>query len=251
MADYKTEEIVRYINGQMDAAEAAAFENDMNLDALLMEEVAAQRRLSRVVQIASIKNSLDSIHEEFELGERKVVPMQPVRSIVWRWVAAAAVIAGLGIFLFLYQTHSSAGDKIFAEYFSDDAGAPSLMGNTATSFDDAMVYYKSGDYQTAEVKFSQLLSVSPKNDTLKYYDGLCQVRLKNEDKALELLSSISKPESSELVIKSKWYTSLILIHQKKAKEAVTILQQLIDGKTPYVRKAESVLAELKTEKLID
>lgn len=252
MVNYKTEDIVRYINGQMDAAEATAFEQDMNLDALLMEEVAIQRKLSRVVQIASIKNRLDSIHEEFEVGESKVISInKPAKSKLWQWVAAAAVIAGLGVFLFLHQMRSSAGDKIFAEYFSDDAGAPSLMGNTSTTFDEAMVYYKSGDYQTAGTKFNQLLSVSPKNDTLKFYEGLCQVRLKNEDKALELLSSISKPEDSELVIKSKWYTALVLIHQKKASDAVVILQQLIAQRTPYVRKATSVMDELKVEKLID
>jgi tetratricopeptide (TPR) repeat protein len=250
--NYNTEDIVRYINGQMDAAEAAAFEQDMHLDSLLMEEVAAQRKLSRVVQIASIKNRLDSIHEEFIAGENKVIPMNaPAKSRLWNWIAAAAVIAGLGIFMYLYQWRSSAGDKIFAEYFSDDAGTPSLMDNKATTFDEAMVYYKSGDYQTAGSKFNQLLAVNPKNDTLKYYEALCQVRLKNEDKALELLSSTSKSLSGDLAVKSKWYLALVLIHQKKANDAVVILQELANSQTPYMRKATLVLAELKDEKLID
>ena len=127
----------------------------------------------------------------------------------------------------------------------DDAGAPSLMGNTATPFDDAMVYYKSRDYKTAEGKFSKLLFDKPQNDTLKYYDALCQVRLKNEDSALQLLSAISQPAGSELGIKAKWYSALILVHQNKPADAKKPLTELKSSGSDYAAKAGEILAQLK------
>lgn len=248
MSKYNTEDIVRFINGGMDEVEAAAFGFETNKDNALAEEVAAQRELSRVVQIATIKQQLDAIHQEYEAVEKKAVAI-PGRDNVRKlfgWIAAAVVVAGVIIGVFLFRSGgSSVNDKIFAANFKDDAGAPSLMGNTATPFDDAMVYYKSRDYKTAEGKFSKLLFDKPQNDTLKYYDALCQVRLKNEDSALQLLSAISQPAGSELGIKAKWYSALILVHQNKPADAKKLLTELKSSGSDYTAKAGEILARLK------
>jgi len=247
---YNTEDIVKFINGHIDDANANAFKQAMQNDPALAEEVEAQRKLSRLVQIAAIKQQLDTIHQEYAHEETNVIPgpKHTKTRLLWRWVATAAAIAGIGLFLFLYKSGSSTNDKLFAEYFTDDAGVPSLMGNSTTPFDDAMVYYKTGDYEQAAAKFEKLLSGKPGSDSLKYYQALCQVRLKNEDKAMQLLSSIPAIRGNELSLKAKWYISLLLIHQKKSKEAVGILEKLTNPEFAYSRKAAALLKELKEDK---
>jgi tetratricopeptide (TPR) repeat protein len=245
---YNTEDIVRFINGQMSTAEVDAFQEAIQGNTALAEELEAQRKISRLVQIASIKQKLDSAHNEYALGETNVVPIKSntKRPATWPWVLLAAAVVGIGLFLFLYQPGSSANDKIFARYFKDDVGTPSLMGNNATTFDDAMVYYKSADYRVAASKFEKLLSQNPKNDTAKYYDALCQVRLKQENKAIALLTSVSGSAGSELNTKAQWYIALVLIHQKRSKEAIVILKNIkINGPPVYAEKASAVLTILE------
>jgi tetratricopeptide (TPR) repeat protein len=248
MSKYNTEDIVKFINGQMDKAELAAFGLEMNNDTALADEVAAQRNLSRVVQIATIKQQLEDIHQEFESTEKKVVAIPGRNNVrkLFGWIATAAAIAGIAIVLFLFKSGgTSNNEQIFAANFKDDAGAPSLMDNKATPFDEAMVYYKSGDYKTAESKFGKLLFDKPSNDTLKYYDALCQIRLKNEDSAAQLLSSINQPAGSDLAIKAKWYSALILIHQNKPAEAKILLTELRNSGPDYAAKAGEILVQLK------
>lgn len=247
---YNTEDIVRFINGYMNAIDADAFKQAMQTDAWLIDEVAAQQKMSRLVQIASIKNHLDSVHHVYT-SEKDIPSADTVRlkpKYVWRWLAAAAIIAGIGIFLFLYRSAPSINDKLFAAYFYDDAGMPSLMGNSTTPFDDAMVYYKAADYKQAAFKFDKLLSVSPKNDSLKYYEALCQVRLRNDDKAIQLLSAVAETPGSELYIKAKWYTALVLIRQKKSTEAILILEKVKNTESTYAKNAAKLLTDLKADK---
>ncbi|MFB9843542.1 tetratricopeptide repeat protein [Mucilaginibacter ginsenosidivorans] len=248
MSKYNTEDIVRFINGQMDETEAAAFGLEMNNNTTLAEEVAAQLQLSRVVQIASIKQRLDAIHLEYETVEKKAVAIPGSNNVrkLFGWLAAAAAIAGLAIVIFLFKSGGNSNNQqIFAANFKDDAGAPSLMGDKATPFDDAMIYYKSGDYKAAEGKFGKLLFDKPQNDTLKYYDALCQVRLKNEDSALQLLTSISQPADSNLGVKAKWYSALILVHEDKTGEAKKLLTELKNSGSEYADKAGELLSQLK------
>jgi hypothetical protein len=246
MADYNTDDIVSYLNGRMNAPDAAAFEKALPEDPTLAEELEAQRKLSRLVQIAALKNRLNDIREEFEAGPGSK-SAAPVKKI-WGWIALAAVIAGIGLFLFLFR--SSPADKIFKEYFSDDSGTPSLMGdNKATPFDQAMVYYKSGNYEAAEAGFSGILNSAHGNDSVRFYEALSLVRLKKEGQALTFLQPISGSGEGELSIKAKWYLALVLIHQNKPGEAAGLLKNLANS--DYADKANAVLAKLKSEKLIN
>lgn len=67
--NYNTEHIVRFLNGQMSTAEVDAFQKAIQEDNALAEELEAQRKISRLVQIASIKQKLDSIHNEYAIAE--------------------------------------------------------------------------------------------------------------------------------------------------------------------------------------
>ncbi len=247
---YNTDDIVNYLNGRMSTAETAAFELAMSTDTALAEEVEHQRKLSRLVQIATLKNRLDTIQEEFTGAGTTVVPIKPRNSSKkWIWMAAAAIIVGIGLFLMFYQ---SPYDRVFNTWFRDDPGSPSLMGsNEATPYDRAMVYYKSGDYEAAAQGFKQIIVANSKNDSAKYYEALSLIRLKKETEALPLLSVVSASGDREMSNRAMWYQALVLIHQKKTIEASRLLQTLVGSWSDYAGKATDVLTELRNKKLIN
>ncbi|WP_428330875.1 tetratricopeptide repeat protein [Mucilaginibacter sp.] len=247
--EYTVQDIINFINGKMDSTAAADFSAAVKQNTKLASEVTEQKQLARLVQIAAIKGKLDVIQQPFVSSEADVVEFKPKakQPLVWLFLAVAATIAGMAFFLFFYNSSQDTSQKIFAQYFQDDNGLPSLMGANATAMDEAMVYYKAGDHQTATAKFDALLASDPKNDTVRYYDALCKVRLKNENDAIKLLSSInSQNKDGLLYTKVRWYTALVLIHQEKIPAAVVILKQIAAADAPdYKQQAADILAKLK------
>src|SRR6202000_1747576 len=102
---------------------------------------------------------------------------------------------------------------------------------------------KSGDYRSAATGFSQALAARPNNDSVKFYEALSLVRLDQEDKAVPLLAAIST--KTELSLKAKWYSALILIHQKKPGEAAVLLRDINTEGAVYAGEAAKLLIALK------
>ena len=240
---YNIEEIADYLNGKLEPSKALAVKQDATEDPALAGEIEAQRKLSRLVQIAALQKELDIIHVEYYAEEPNIVSINQTvkKKLAWPLIAIAAAITGLAIFLTIYKSAQPFNTKLFNQYYTDDNGTPSLMGNKSSSFDEAMVYYKSGDYQKAASDFNSLHNQQKSNDTLKYYEALCQVKLNNNPKALKLLGAISTKKGGDLYVKTAWYTALVLVKQGETKKALPILEDIQTySSSLYAKKAASL-----------
>ena len=235
---YNTEEIADYLNGTLEPSKALAVKLAAEEDVALAGEIEVQRKLSRLVQIAALKKELDNIHVEYGVKEPDALSTNLFlkKKSAWPLIAIAAAITGLVIFLGIYKSTAPYNAKLFNQYFTDDDGTPSLMGNKSSSFDEAMVYYKSGDYQKAALDFNNLLDQQKSNDTLKYYEALCQVKLNNNPKALKLLGTISTKKGGDLYVKTAWYTALVLVKKGETEKALPIWKISKHILPPYMQK---------------
>ena len=249
---YTTDEIADYLNGTAEPAKAAIIKLAAETDSELAAEIEEQRNLSRVVQIAALKKKLAVIHKEFETETTApqifAINQKKERKLNWPLLALAAAVTGIILFIAVFKSGQSYNTRLFNKYFSDDTGAPSLMGNSATPFDQAMVYYKAGDYQKASENFEQLLQKAPANDTLKFYEALSLVRISKDEKALILLGNVHAPEGGELLTKTKWYLALIYLKQGRKKESIPILTAVEKSNSSYAGKAASLKKELVKER---
>ncbi len=246
-ARYTIQEIADYLNGAMEPGKAATLKREAELNQALANEVDEQRKLSRLVQVSALKKKLNAIHDEFAADNIPVIPISQKtgKKYFWPLLAAAAAITGIMLFLVLFKSGNSYNTKLFNKYFNDDTGAPSLMGNSATPFDQAMVYYKDGDYEKAAGNFNRLLSNDPNNDTLKYYDALSLIRLNENGKALSLLNSVKVPAGSDLSVKAEWYTALLFVKRGDIEKAKTILTTVAGLSSPvYSNKAAALIKEI-------
>ena len=246
-AKYTIQEIADYLNGAMEPGKAAKLKREAEQNQVLANEVDEQRKLSRLVQVAALKKKLNAIHDEFAADNIPVISIgqKTGRNYFWPLLAVAAAVTGIMLFLVLFKSGNTYNTKLFNKYFNDDTGAPSLMGNSATPFDQAMVFYKDADYEKAAGDFDRLLSKDPGNDTLKYYDALSLIRLNENGKALSLLNSVKVPAGSDLSVKAEWYTALVLLKQGDISKANIILTALAGFSSPvYSNKAAALRKEL-------
>src|SRR5690606_36367030 len=99
--------------------------------------------------------------------------------------ATLAILVSVGIWALLQK---SPGEKLYRQYFTPDPGLPTVMGNTDNfTFNEAMVYYKQGDYGAAIAQWEGLLPQKRDNDTLNYFLGAAHLAHGNVPEAIPFL----------------------------------------------------------------
>lgn len=193
--------VERYVLGQMPPDENQAFEREMSENENLREEVNRTQEAILAVKTGALREQLREIHEA-------KIESKKASGNFWLSVAAGIMIlvAVAGWFL----TRPSANERLFAEYSTTDPGLPVPMSaSDEYDFFDAMVDYKSGEYDEAIRKWSTLAENDPENDTLLYYIGAAEFNQENFEQALEQFRKI--PENSGFYDRTRWYTALIMV----------------------------------------
>ena len=203
------ETIERYINKTMTSNEIISFEKKLQSDSKFKAQFEDIKILLLGIETQSLKEKLDSFHEDIPFGKSKTSIVKPLFSIR-KFVAAAAIIIAVGSFWFFNQ---NTNEKLFVTYFIPDPGLPTTMSETSNfEFYDAMVNYKQGDYNTAISKWEALLEKKPQNDTLNYFLGVAHLANKNEKSAIKHLDIIAQDSNANF--KNEAYYYLGLAHLK-------------------------------------
>ncbi|MGB6036865.1 MAG: hypothetical protein WBG42_11405, partial [Cryomorphaceae bacterium] len=133
----------------------------------------------------------------------------------------AASIAVLIGFSFWYFNLEDSPSELYAEYGYTDPGLPVPMSATDSyDFYDAMVDYKTEDYQTAINKWIILLEAEPQNDTLNYYIGASYFNMDAFDQAEPYLNKILNSTASKFVYKAQYMLFLADLKRGNTKEVL-------------------------------
>jgi predicted Zn-dependent protease len=134
----------------------------------------------------------------------------------------------------------SSEEKLFAQYYKPDVGLPTMMGiSERYEFENAMVSYKTGDYQKAIDSWQLLLKDNPGNDTLNYFIGSALIADRQVKQALPYFDKTLTVSNSAFEQEARWFKALALLHMGKKQEAITLLE-----KTEHPEK-ENLLQKLK------
>lgn len=139
---YTTETLLRYLDGEMEGDELAAFENSLASNASLREELSQLKAAIGAVQLAGAESRVRQIHEEMRMkpGKAKTVPMFPR---YFMRVAAAAVLL-LCLAAGWFYSISSA-DRISADHFVPYVPDASRSAGGSAAIEDA---FRKGDHAT-------------------------------------------------------------------------------------------------------
>ncbi len=265
MSDFLLE-IDKYLDNEMSLKEKQAFEEKVNSDPLLLEELKLQRDMRLMYS-----------NEEWVAGDRKMLKNEGAKSLQsfftsieatflkttisevidenrsniknrkWYFVAIAAVIATLitvTIFVFKEDNYNT----LYAQYIQIDH-IPSLVNRGETNnklIEKAQLLFDRKKYKEAiEVFTAYQKSNSESIDPLCFiYKGICYLEVEEFDDALkefELLSNSNTLHSK----KANWYKAMVYLKQQDRGKLILILKSIVSDKNNFnYNQAQELLEEI-------
>ena len=231
MTEKLSDKIDRFINGEIERSELL---KDLSIEEVAQVETQLQmiEDLKVAVELAEFKAQAKVVSFD-EKPQAKVFKLNNI----YKYVGIAAAV----IFLIVaYSSLKNQTHPLLAEYANIKEGLPTVMSGTDNyQFDDAMTFFKQGDYKTALEKFAAIKSSGDnEQDTLDYFIGLCHFNLKGYDEAIYILDKIDI--NSPYRSKSIWYVLMCYVAKEDRKLVEEQLDLILsDTDHPYIDRARS------------
>ncbi len=174
---YTTQDIEKYLNGELSQAEVSAFEQEIQSDKDFAYEVKLQQTAVETVQYANFMNKIEGVRKEIEEEEQDVkketprVPKRTGRRVMLRRIAAVAAVFLLLIpfgFKHLAErnfTDVIAGINVSGTTMGEDA--PSIS-NTDSIYQAGVTYIEAKKYTKAHEQFDLLIADDKKRPEARF-----------------------------------------------------------------------------------
>ena len=221
------EKIERYLSGQMNGDERAAFENEMKNDPVLMKNVELDKALVEQVKYhAFVEKQI--LHGKGELKRRKNLKLT-----AYTVLSLAAVLFILFFIPGIWQQNNyeelftSAYQVYPNDYLSVDA---TFRGDARIDSLElaAMTAYENKDFLNAESKLKEILQTG-ENHELRFFLAMSQLENAKTDDAIESLQALySLSETFKYYEQTRWYLALALIKLQNKDKARRYLDELLE-----------------------
>lgn len=266
---YTFEDILRYLDGEFSALDAADFERTLEMDTELQEKVQEARQLIAGAVRAGEQESdaeIRKFHRQFkESGfidklEPKVATSARLRITKLtrnRLIAAAAlvlIIIVAGVFL----TRPKQGEMLFAEYYSPDSMFVqetidyldrSAMATTdkpeRDSLKNALQLYRDGNFSQASESLESHIEQYGEDNTALLYLGLSKVEQGEMEEAIEALTPVAESSDGSVNFIARWSLGLAYLRTDRVAKATEMFEEIArDDTSPYQPRAQDLLAKL-------
>lgn len=243
--------IDQYINGKLSDAETKAFEQQIQNNPNLAEEVALHQELGEFLSDAqgiALETQLTAVGEEFSQAYQQ--KNTPKTSTSFYWVAAASLLLFLSVAWWFSSPKSS--EALFAAhyetYVSDEL---ERSNNTISSpLEEALKAYNSQDYQTAQAQFKTQLDASTarsnNSNLIRFHLAMIHLEQQEYTLAQMYLNEILTNTTSLYHQQAHWFLALIQLKTGQPQAAKQSLQQVLNlsSKGKYAHQAQQLLKEL-------
>ena len=231
-----TDLIEAYLNNKLAGDEQMAFENRIELEPDLLEEIVLHRQIREFVkenEIHNLKSQVKNwiLEEKEDVKMKKIAPFSRINLL--RIAASLALISSLAWLYF--NSQSSSGNQYFAELVQQNPGT--LQGN-----DDRSNWTQ----LFREKKYAKVISIlnikEIKTSEEIYYLGLSYAAETNYSKAIIQFSSIIL-QDSVYAEKANWALALVYLKQNNKILARLLLEKTASSDSEFREKAKDLLQE--------
>jgi TolA-binding protein len=139
-------------------------------------------------------------------------------------------------------------EEIFSKYYRPfDAITPvsrNSNSNLNLMLTEGISFYKSGEYQSALLKFNDVIAGDSSLIAPSFFAGLTQIELGNFSDAVSMLSKVSA-RLSEYKYEAKWYLGLSYLKAGDKSNAISCFEFLSENSEFYMERARKILHSLK------
>lgn len=257
MSIEKQDKIDRYLRGEMQTAEAKAFEKSLSEDEELRMAYEETLLLAETIEAVAIdedtKRSFEAASEEelkALLKEKKNSRRFMIRTL---WMAAAILVAVV-VMEIVRMPMPGSPEGIYYTYFepypveemATSRGADTSSASLNEELQPAFSEYKKRNYVEALAAFQSLEeSTANEYSGVTLYKAICQMKLNRYADAIQSMQLlVADGESNPYYQPACWYLSLAYLKNHQQENAETLLQQIIQEGGFYAEKAREVLKRL-------
>lgn len=238
--------IERYLREEMDHQERKVFEEALNEDESLQEEVDLQQDVFSGIGLfgaEEMKKQLQAI----DADEKDSSPIAASRGRpLYTWLAVAASVTALllvAIFLFNAGPNSQ---ELYATYYEPYPNVVNPVerssGVPTDAAGKAMYFYEQGNFEEAIKLFTQEPNL---NDlAYRFYLGVSYLGTQQSELAEQTLQPLLEDEEGAFYEAALWYTSLSQLARDQSESAREILEKIADLQGEYAREAQELLEEI-------
>ncbi|MEO1516796.1 MAG: tetratricopeptide repeat protein [Bacteroidota bacterium] len=230
------DKIEAYLLGQLNEADKTAFDQQIQADKELAQEVQVQRLLLEQVETLGaldMKERLQGIQQQVRKEEINH------RRRYWIFATAAAVLALL-LYVFLGPSlQNTSTEQIYASHYEPyQLSFGSRAGGNEQALIQAGSLYTQQRYEQALPLIEQLLESEPDNSRLLLAKGICYMESKDFGKALNTFQQLIDRNDSFYLQQALWYSALAHLQLGNAIDARKLLERM-QGSTENFKKKES------------
>jgi tetratricopeptide (TPR) repeat protein len=236
---YTYSDIDAYLNGELNAEEQQAFEQELRSNQQLQEQVNAYRLLNNTVgkhqqaeqTLPELKQILDPLtHQYFKKEKAKLVTM---RRTMYMLAAAASVV----LILMLALPGTSPDNYSF----DDMPGA--IVRGAEDEKGKAAQLFNNKQYTEAATAFSKLRTTSPADATVDFYLGISLLKTEKHDEALPLFETLANG-TSVYAEDANFFAALSAYHLQQNAKAKQYAEK-VKEESRYWKNAKVILKKVK------
>jgi hypothetical protein len=247
MREFDYDMISRYLDGEMGAEEAKAFEELMQVDAELKNEVELYKEVNQTLQMKLhpgekeivLRNTLQDLRGEYfaeETHQTRIIPMKRRR-----WMYAAAAVFIMVIMLTVWAPWQK--EDLYTKYASIEMPGVMVRGNATDSLlKNAAEQFNQKNFAAAIPSFEAALKEDPQNSFAQYYYAIALLQDNQGARSREQLTQLYTG-TSLFRYDAAYYMGLSYLKEKKMTECREWLNK-IPPDAPIYEKAQRLLKKL-------
>ncbi len=180
MKEFDHDKISRYLDGEMNADETSAFEEQIQMDIDLQKEVELTREVNEILKIKmntdeneiALLNTLEEFRGKYFAGKdsSEKIKVKIVSFSRTRWISAVAAVLIMVVMLTIWQPWQK---NLYEQYASTQMPAITERGESSDSLlKKATLFFNDKKFSSAILLFESILKTDSQNAFVKYYFGI-------------------------------------------------------------------------------
>ncbi len=235
------EEIENYTTGNMSSSERKAFEERLTSDPALSEEYNAYMNAHKALKVLQAKYLKNKLAAPTQQQKTKIVPFRQRRI---SWAAAAAILILLSGMAWFANTQYNE-QAIAAAFYRPPNLSGTKSADDARALEEASYAFNKNDFEKAIQLTASVPQENVNYGQAQYILGHAHLKTDNLPAAETAFRNVTALGKGADYHDAKWYLALVLIKEKKEKEAIKLLDEIIsEGKGGYTKAAADLKGQL-------
>jgi tetratricopeptide (TPR) repeat protein len=246
--------VERYLSEKMDQDELTWFNEEMEINPSLADEVQMQKDIGRAIlneETLAFRAQINSLFENKEtekpVKKAKAGKTFTIPHMVRVAVASLAVfvLIGSGIFLFTYRTIPA--DKLFEKYYQPYDGLMNVRSGSTQMTDilvKAMQKYEDREFESALLLFETVLANDSENITSRFYSGISYLETERYTVAEKSFEVVIDHDDNLFIEQAEWYLGLCYLKTGETELAKSMFTTIAKADGYYGKSASRILRNL-------